>query len=396
MVELKRRATGETDRAAARRRGRADQALSRHQPAMACSAPSSAWSPAAICGRAARKASSRSSPSSRCVGIALGVATLIIVMSVMNGFRAELLGRILGLNGHLTVMRRGRPASPISTPLADAAAAGAGRRRGDADGRGPGAGHRPTAAPRGALVRGIRPDDLRQRRLIADNIVAGSLDEFAGDDDGRRSAAGWRSGSALGIGDELTLISPQGSRTAFGTVPRVKTYKVVAIFEVGMYEYDNSFVFMPLEAAQMLLPDDATGSTRLEIMVDRPRRGSTPCRRRSRRARSGRTCASSTGSSATPASSPRSQVERNVMFLILTLIILVAAFNIISGLIMLVKDKGARHRHPAHHGRHARRDPAHLPAGRRHHRHRRHAGRACCSASPSPQYRGHPRMAARA
>src|SRR5207253_1823803 len=175
------------------------------------------------------------------LGIALGVATLIIVMSVMNGFRADLLGRILGLNGHLGVYA-------LSGSLADF----------DADAKKVGelagiTGVTPLiegqvmatseAGAAGALVRGIRPEDLRRRPLLADHIVQGSLADF--DDDG--IAVGDRLARRLGvtIGSPISVISPQGTATAFGTMPRIKTYQVVAMFNVGMYEYDNSFIYVP-------------------------------------------------------------------------------------------------------------------------------------------------------
>ncbi|MEE8535404.1 MAG: ABC transporter permease, partial [Kiloniellales bacterium] len=181
------------------------------------------------------------------VGIALGVATLIIVMAVMNGFRQELLGRILGVNGHLTI-------HAIEGTIADYDAL-AGRlaalegvvavapqvqaqvmvsRAGNA---------------RGALVRGLTRDDLVARPLIVDNLVAGSLDDFAA---GQGVLIGNRLAQRLRLspGDEITLVSPRGNQTVLGTLPRVKSYPIAGLFEVGMYEYDSSFVYMPLADAQ--------------------------------------------------------------------------------------------------------------------------------------------------
>ncbi|HKS87907.1 MAG TPA: lipoprotein-releasing ABC transporter permease subunit [Stellaceae bacterium] len=268
------------------------------------------------------------------LGIALGVATLIIVMSVMNGFRNDLVGRILGFNGHLAVYGAGAqlkdfdavaakvrqvPGVVSATPLVEGqvmATSSAG-------------------AAGGAFVRGIKPDDLRARTLIASHIVGGSLSEF--DDDG--IAVGSRLARRLGVrvGDKLTLISPEGTDTAFGTVPRLKTYHVVALFNVGFYEYDSTFVYIPLAAAQVFfrMPDAVSD---LEVFLANADDA----------ARDGRAIAASLGGGvrivdwqqANSSLVNAVEIERNVMFLILTLIILVAAFNIISGMIMMVKDKG--------------------------------------------------------
>jgi lipoprotein-releasing system permease protein len=269
------------------------------------------------------------------VGIALGVATLIIVMSVMNGFRQELLGRILGVNGHLGVYAaqgnlpefdavteriRRIPGVVSATPIVEgqvlltSASGGAS----------------------GGLARGIRPEDLRARTLIADNIRSGSLEQFGGEDAiviGTRLAV--RMG--LSVGDRISLVSPQGRTTVMGTVPRVRAYTIVALFEAGMNEYDSSFVFLPLEAAQIYF-QAREAATQVEVFVEDPARVRAVSREifAALRDRPVRILDwQETNSSFFQAV----QVERNVMFLILTLIILVAAFNIVSSLIMLVKDK---------------------------------------------------------
>ena len=267
------------------------------------------------------------------LGIALGVATLIIVMSVMNGFRADLLGRILGLNGHLGVYAQ---AGSLTDFDADATKVS----------EVPGiAGVTPLIEGQvmatteigaaGALVRGIRPEDLRRRPLVADHIVQGSLADF--DDDG--VAVGDRLARRLGIavGGAITIISPQGTATAFGTMPRIKTYRVVALFDVGMYEYDNSFIFVPLEAAQLFfrLPEAVTS---LEVFVADPDRVRED--RRLIAAALGGHVRIVDWQQANSSLFNAVEIERNVMFLILTLIIVVAAFNIISSMIMMVKDKG--------------------------------------------------------
>ena len=268
------------------------------------------------------------------LGIALGVATLIIVMSVMNGFRQELMGRILGLNGHLTVYGPVEGLTDFDA-LKDRLSTVAGVRivtpmienqvMATAN-----------SVARGAVVRAFRAEDLRKKAIIADNIVAGSLDAFQGED---AIVIGTRMAERMGVrvGDPVTLISPKGNVTAFGSVPRLKAYTVVAIYEIGMYEYDANFVFMPLEAAQTYFRMPTTVSA-LEVFADSPEKATALVR----------PLAEAAGDLARVQDWQRTnasffnaiQVERNVMFLILTLIIVVAAFNIISSLIMLVKDKG--------------------------------------------------------
>ena len=269
-------------------------------------------------------------------GIALGVAALIIVMSVMNGFRHELLGRVLGLNGHLGVRAaagplpdfdavaeriRALPGVLSATPLVE----GQVLLTSDAGGA------------TGGIARGIRPEDLRARAIIAGNLRAGSLANFGGDD---AVVIGDRLAQRMGlrIGDPLTLVSPQGRVTVVGTIPRVRAYHVVATFDTGLLEYDTSFIFLPLAAAQVYfqLPDAVS---QVEVFVadpDRVRETSLRIRDALPDRRLGIIDWQDSNSSLFNAV----QVERTVMFFILTLIIVVAAFNIISSLIMLVKDKG--------------------------------------------------------
>jgi lipoprotein-releasing system permease protein len=267
------------------------------------------------------------------LGIALGVATLIIVMSVMNGFRADLLARILGLNGDLGVYA-------LSGGLADFDAAaqkvrdipGVTRVTPIVEGQVMATSE---AGAAGALVRGIRPDDLRSLPLLANHVIQGSLADFS--DDG--VAVGDRLARRLGltVGSPITVISPEGTATAFGTMPRVKTYHVVALFNVGMYEYDNSFIYAPLDAAQLFfrLPDAVSN---LEIFTADPDRVREQ-RRLITTAFAGRVRIVD-WQQANSSLFNAVEIERNVMFLILTLIIVVAAFNIISSMIMMVKDKG--------------------------------------------------------
>ena len=185
-------------------------------------------------------------------------------------------------------------------------------------------------------MRGIRAEDLAKRKIVADNIVSGSLAAFKGDDVvliGSRLAQSM----GLSIGEKLTLISPKGNVTAFGTVPRMRAFTVVGTFEIGMYEYDSGFIFMPLEAAQIYfkLPDAVSN---LEVFLDKPNDAPSIGLEVARALRGQANVHDWQRANASFFNAI--QVERNVMFLILTLIILVAAFNIVSSLIMLVKDKG--------------------------------------------------------
>ena len=185
-------------------------------------------------------------------------------------------------------------------------------------------------------MRGIRQSDLKSLQSVSDHILAGSLDNFKGDD-AIAIGVGLARRFALNVGSDLTLISPQGAATAFGTVPRVRAYKVVAIFQVGENEYDSGYVFLPLEAAQVYFqkPDVAT---QLEVMVSDPERV-TAVHRAIFDALRGTQVQIIDWTQSNNSFFAAVQVEQNVMFLILTLIILVAAFNVISSLIMMVKDK---------------------------------------------------------
>ena len=187
----------------------------------------------------------------------------------------------------------------------------------------------------GALVRGIRLADLMARRAIADHVQAGSLESLTKDQIAIGSRMAYRMG--VGPGDRLQLISPKGTPTALGTVPRIKAYEIGAIFEVGMYEYDNTVIFMPLEAAQLYFQLDGRANE-LEVMVKDPDR--VGAYRKDIAEAVGGAGRLVDWQQANASFFTALKVERNVMFLILSLIIMVAAFNIISGMIMLVKDKG--------------------------------------------------------
>ena len=268
------------------------------------------------------------------LGIALGVATLIIVMAVMNGFRTELLDRILGLNGHLIL-------NPIDGPLNDYAALS--KRISQVpgitlavplvEGQALISGNRGTGG--GALVRGMREKDLRAVKTISKGIQQGTLDGF---ETSEGVAIGHRMADNLGLrlGDEMTLISPEGDVTAFGTTPRVKSYPVTAIFNIGMSEYDSSFVFMPLQEAQLYFNAEGRVDV-IDIYIEDP--DDVDLYRKPIEVAAERLLFISDWRNRNAQLTSALDVERNVMFMILTLIVLVAALNIISGLIMLVKDK---------------------------------------------------------
>jgi lipoprotein-releasing system permease protein len=269
------------------------------------------------------------------VGIALGVATLIIVMSVMNGFRQELLARILGLNGHLGIYA-------IEQPLVDYDAIAARVRKlpGVLEAMPMVEGQALLTAERGGayggIVRGMRREDLQRLHVVSDNIRAGSLADFTGED-AVAIGVGLAQRLGLGIGSKLTLISPQGAATAIGTVPRIRAYTVVAIFQVGFNEADTSFVYLPLEAAQIFF-QMRNAVTQIEVMVPDPDRVSA-ANHEIRTALAGQHLRVFDWTQSNNSLFAAVEVERNVMFLILTLIIVVAAFNVISSLIMMVKDK---------------------------------------------------------
>lgn len=267
-------------------------------------------------------------------GIMLGVAALIIVMAVMNGFRTELLDKILGINGHMIVEPIDGPlndfdevASRLSQlepvlaaiPLVEGQVLASARDN-----------------SRGVLVRGIREADFEKLPAVVNNVLQGTLSGF---DDAGGLAVGSRLAASLGLqlGDRMTLVSPRGAVTPMGVAPRVKAYPITAIFQLGMSEYDSTYVFMPQAEAQLYFNKNDTVSF-IEVYLEDPdtvglMRG--PVMEAARRS-----IFITDWQQRNATFFSALQVERNVMFIILTLIILVAALNIISGLIMLVKDKG--------------------------------------------------------
>ncbi|MDG5487342.1 lipoprotein-releasing ABC transporter permease subunit [Sphingomonas sp. BGYR3] len=266
--------------------------------------------------------------------VMLGVAALVVVMSVMNGFRAELFDKIVGLNGHAVVQgyngrlpdwreivgeARATPGITSATPLIEQPlmASYSGR-------------------VEGVLVRGMQISDIRSNPTIRDSVLQGNLNALTPDQS--TVAIGSRLAQSLGatVGSEISLISPQGPTTPFGTVPRIVSYRVVAIFEVGLYDYDKAFVVMPMQDAQtLLLMGDSVGMIEMES-VDADRIGSIIA-----------PLAKSVGDRAqivdwrmlNSSLFEALSIDRVVSFTVLSLIILVAVFNILSSLIMLVRAK---------------------------------------------------------
>lgn len=268
------------------------------------------------------------------LGIMLGVATLIIVMAVMNGFREELIGRIIGLNGHINVYERGAPLYPYQN-VADVVA------------KMPGV---VSAAPSiegqalmnvqgnaaGVMVRAMTEQDFAKKPILSTSVqdhLPGNY--FSGDQVAIGTNLAQRFN--LQVGDKIVLIAPKGKTTPFGTIPRSRSFTVGAIFDVGMFEYNNGFVFMPLEIAQAFF-DLGEGVSAIEVRVSNPQK--LEAIKSSLKSELGPAYGVADWQDNNASFYTALKVEQNVMFLILTLIIVVAAFNIISSLIMLVKDKG--------------------------------------------------------
>jgi lipoprotein-releasing system permease protein len=272
------------------------------------------------------------------VGITLAVSVLIIVMSVMNGFRAELLGKILGFNGHVFVtggVLDGAARDPAvqrilkvpgvtqAVPVIEAQAIAMGPNQ-----------------ITGAIVRGLTPKDLRATRIVANNITKGDLRGFGqGDYGGDVVVVGERLAEQLGVkpGDNISLISPSGGATAFGGTPLQKSYVVGATFTAGMSQYDQAYIFMPLAQAQLFFGREDTIDA-IEIRVADPDKAPHLKAAISRAA--GPTALVADWTQRDASYWGALKVERNVMRLILMLLVVIAALNIISSLVMLVKNKG--------------------------------------------------------
>jgi lipoprotein-releasing system permease protein len=267
------------------------------------------------------------------LGITLGVAALIVVMSVMNGFRHDLMEKMIGLNGHMFLQG-------VETPLTDYDAVT------ERVSKVPGVtlalplveGQAFASSPygsSGALVRGIRGQDLERLPGIEGHVTQGSLPGF---DKGQGVAVGAKLAERLSlrVGDKVTILSPHGAETPFGVTPRMKAYPVVAIFQIGMATFDNTFIFMPLAEAQTFFNDDGQANV-IEVYVADP--DNMDAMRRAIEPAEQRPMINTDWRQLNRSFFDVLAVESNVMFAILALIMLVAALNIISGLIMLVQDK---------------------------------------------------------
>ena len=267
------------------------------------------------------------------LGITLGVGTLIVVLAVMSGYRAEIMGVLQGVGGHFVVRSgpegitdfdaisdRIRSLDGIEsvTPMVE------GQVMATANG-----------AASGAVVRGVRQADLLNQKLLPSSILSGSIEAISDQKIGIGTRMALRMG--VGVGDKVTLISPNGNATAFGTVPRMKAYEIGALFEVGMFDYDNTFILMPMEDAQIYFQQEQKASL-IEVMVNDP--DAVAGYREAIGPLVGGIGSLIDWQQMNNQFFNALKVERNVLFLILSLIIMVAAFNIISGMIMLVKEKG--------------------------------------------------------
>lgn len=269
------------------------------------------------------------------LGIALGVAALIIVMSVMNGFRHELLGKIIGMNGHLSIYSNTGSLSNFDA-LTDEIKKLPGITGANpiVEGQAMATAHESAT---GVIVHGMQPRDLEKRPSITDNFIMGRMSLF---DRPNSAILGKRLAEKLGVilGDKITLVAPEGNPTAFGTMPRTRTFEVAAVFNAGMIHYDQSFIFIPLSTAQKFF-QIGEGVTGIEVFtenpenIDRYKNVLLPLLE-------GKNARVLDWQDANKEFFSTVKVERNVMFIILTLIIIVASFNVISTLIMLVKDKG--------------------------------------------------------
>ena len=272
------------------------------------------------------------------IAIVLAVAALVITMSIMNGFRTELTSKILGFNGHAYVVggavgpgaidamvRRVRAVPGViqAEPIVESQALVQG----------------PQGAS-GAVVRGVRPRDLRATRIITRNIKAGGLSGFGvGEDGGEEVLVGQKLAENLGLGagDPISIISPSADATVLGETPVEKAYRVAGLFQVGMSEYDQAFIYMPLTQAQLLFGRGEAVDF-IEVKLADPDKA--PALKAALAAAAGPGATVTDWTQKNQAYFGALQVERNVMRMILMILVAIAAMNIISGLIMLVKNKG--------------------------------------------------------
>ena len=268
------------------------------------------------------------------VAVMLGVAALIIVMSVMNGFRAELFEKVVGLNGHAVIQGYGgrlenwqqiaeqarrTPGVVSAQPLIDQPLMASSEGRVE-----------------GVIVRGTLPRDLQANPTLRDGLVAGSLEQLQPGSDNVALGARLAQNLGVSVGGQISLISPQGRTTPFGTVPRIVSYNVAAIFEIGVYDFDKAFVVMPIQDAQtLLMMGDAVGMVEVQTVdPNRVEQILEPVARDT-----ANQAMVTDWRSMNSALFEALQVERVAMFVVLSIIVLVAVFNILSSLIMLVRAK---------------------------------------------------------
>ncbi|HEY0918041.1 ABC transporter permease [Devosia sp.] len=295
-------------------------------------------------------------------GIAIGVATLIVVTSVMNGFRDELLSKILGLNGHFTAFPIERQFTDYDQTVVEIEQVdGVVHAIAYVEGQALASGQSEST---GVVVRGVTEESIGKLEVLHDGVQLGGWDQW---DQGMGVAIGWRLAQKLGvsIGDPVTIVSPNGTFTPFGKTPQIRSYPVNVIFNLGMVEFDSFYLYMPIAAAQTyfkmyedrLRPGvDPPGvmatdeeieaayervpmATAVEVFIDNP--DNIVTMRNRIQAATSRPLILTDWQQRDETFFSALQVERVVMFVILSMIILVAAFNIISSLVMLVKDKGA-------------------------------------------------------
>lgn len=268
------------------------------------------------------------------LGIMLGVAALVSVMTFMNGFRADLLDKIIGVNGHALILGydgklnqwpqllqevRATTGVVRAIPLIERQVMGSHQQRSS-----------------GVIVRALPPAELHNNSLFARSIVAGNLKDFVADAQNVVIGSGLAEQLSLRVGDAITLISPDGDVTPFGTTPRISAFHIVAIVQVGVQDYDKAFVFMPIAAAQSFFGlGDAVGG--IDIISTNPDTiEQTIAPLRAKIPLYGQVY---TWKIVNKALFDALQVEQLLTFFIVSIIMLVAAFNIISSLIMLVQSK---------------------------------------------------------
>ena len=269
------------------------------------------------------------------IGIMLGVATLIIVMSVMKGYETELIKRILGINSHIVisndlqsipdyhqkinVIKKIKNIQHIAPVISGQAMAN----------------NHDTNISSGAIIQAIDGNDLINKPVINTSIIRGDIKDYI-DNKGVLIGNILANNLQINVGDTLRLLIPQSDTTILGSIPRSKTFDIVGIFDVGMYEYNSSTIFMPLKSAQTLFKKKDTVS-KIEIITSAP--DQLFKLKKQIFTLLGDDYYINDWTQTNQSLINALTVERNVMFLILTLIIIVAAFNIISSLVMLVKDK---------------------------------------------------------